>query len=147
MTRFDLTGYIASGLVLGAFSMKNMVQLRIAAIASNVAFIGYGLGLDLIPVVALHVALLPLNVWRLWEVLRDLTGSNGRPWYPTKITISFAALPMKAAVGLVFLVITMAVAGWLVVTQGESRASVPSRGLHDLKRPGSPSGPTLIPVL
>jgi hypothetical protein len=43
-------GNIASGLVLGAFSMKDMVQLRAVAIASNLAFIGYGLGLDLIPV-------------------------------------------------------------------------------------------------
>ena len=29
MTHFDMIGYVASGLVLGAFSMKNMIHLRI----------------------------------------------------------------------------------------------------------------------
>ena len=62
--------------------MKNMLQLRIVAIASNIAFIGYGLGLDLMPVVALHVALLPMNSWRLWQVLQDPSGSNTCPSYP-----------------------------------------------------------------
>ena len=146
MTRFDLMGYLASGLVLGAFSMKNMVQLRIAAIASNLAFIAYGVGLELIPVVALHVVLLPLNTWRLWEVLHDLPGTTACPWYPMKLPVRLVALPIKVAASLGFLVITTAVAGWLVVTQVELSAAVPGLRSYDLKRPNSLTAPTLIPV-
>ena len=141
MSRFDMIGYIASGLVLGAFSMKNMLQLRIVAIASNIAFIGYGLGLDLMPVVALHVALLPMNSWRLWQVLQDLSGSNTCPSYPMKLPTEF---PGKLAAVIGFLVITTALGGWMIVTQVESSAAVPGLSSYDVKRPNSPTAPTLI---
>lgn len=36
-------GYVASGLVLAAFVMKDMVALRLMALLSNLVFIGYGL--------------------------------------------------------------------------------------------------------
>jgi hypothetical protein len=45
--------------------MKDMVNLRVVAICSNIAFITYGIALNLLPVFILHVILLPLNVWRL----------------------------------------------------------------------------------
>jgi hypothetical protein len=35
-------GFLASALVLAAFGMKDMVNLRIVAICSNFAFIAYG---------------------------------------------------------------------------------------------------------
>jgi hypothetical protein len=41
------------------------------AIASNLAFIGYGAVAHLTPILLLHVVLLPLNVWRLRELPRD----------------------------------------------------------------------------
>jgi hypothetical protein len=50
--------------------MKDMVNLRIVAICSNVAFIAYALVLDLPPILLLHVMLLPLNGWRLAQALR-----------------------------------------------------------------------------
>lgn len=61
----DFAGYIASALVLLTFCMKDMVALRIAAMCSNVAFLVYGAGLNLVPVLVLHGILLPLNAWRL----------------------------------------------------------------------------------
>ena len=64
-------GFIASALVLAAFGMKDMVNLRIVAICSNIAFIMYGFVLDLPPVLILHVMLLPLNGWRLMGVLKQ----------------------------------------------------------------------------
>jgi hypothetical protein len=70
MGLLDAAGYLASGLVFLAFCMKAIVPLRIVAVASNMMFIIYGLGLDLIPVVALHCALLPMNCWRLRQVTR-----------------------------------------------------------------------------
>jgi CRP/FNR family cyclic AMP-dependent transcriptional regulator len=70
MRAIDFAGYIASGLVLVTFYMKDMVSLRVAALCSNVAFLIYGMGLGLIPVVLLHGALIPMNVWRLVSALR-----------------------------------------------------------------------------
>ena len=42
-----------------------MIALRAFAIASNVLFIIYGAGARLIPIVALHAILLPVNGWSL----------------------------------------------------------------------------------
>ncbi len=71
-------GYLASALVLAAFGMKDMVNLRIVAICSNIAFIAYALVLHLQPILVLHVFLLPLNSWRLAQALqgssRQLSG-------------------------------------------------------------------------
>ena len=64
-------GFIASGLVLATFGMKDMVNLRIVAICSNIAFIMYGFVLVLPPVLILHVMLLPLNCWRLMGLLKQ----------------------------------------------------------------------------
>ena len=71
LTDGSAIGFIASGLVLAAFGMKDMVNLRIVAICSNVAFITYALLLDLPPILILHVILLPLNGWRLMGVLKQ----------------------------------------------------------------------------
>jgi hypothetical protein len=62
-------GYVASILVFVTFSMKTMVPLRLVALGSNVAFLIYGLGLNLKPVFILHSALLAINGWRLCELI------------------------------------------------------------------------------
>lgn len=61
----NLLGYAASTLVLATFCMRQMLALRLTAIASNLAFMAYGLLAGLDPVLLLHVMLLPLNAWRL----------------------------------------------------------------------------------
>ena len=70
-------GWIASAFVFSTFFMKTMLPLRLAAIASNVAFMTYALlGLAygdfgrLYPIFVLHACLLPLNVVRLIELRR-----------------------------------------------------------------------------
>ncbi len=63
----ELLGYIASLLVFLTFCMKTLVWLRVIAIASNVVFIAYGIGASLYPILILHVVLLPLNLFRLWQ--------------------------------------------------------------------------------
>ncbi len=64
----ELTGFVASALVLTTFAMKDMRLLRVVAILSNLAFMAYG-ALDwLPPVLFLHMTLLPLNIARLWEM-------------------------------------------------------------------------------
>ncbi len=71
LTDSGTIGFIASALVLTAFGMKDMVNLRIVAICSNIAFIAYALVLNLPPVLILHVILLPLNGWRFFEALNQ----------------------------------------------------------------------------
>lgn len=66
----DLLGYIAAGAVFVSFSMKNMQALRIVALVSNVAFISYALVGGLTPILVLHGLLLPLNLFRLFQMLR-----------------------------------------------------------------------------
>lgn len=61
----DLIGYLASALVLGAFGMRDMRALRRAAIASNLAFIVYAAWAGIMPVLVLHLLLLPMNLLRL----------------------------------------------------------------------------------
>ena len=63
-------GYIASLLVFCTFYMKTMLPLRGVAIASNIAFIAYGLAGGIYPVFVLHVVLLPLNCLRLLQMRR-----------------------------------------------------------------------------
>ncbi|MEM9757196.1 MAG: hypothetical protein AAF914_14435 [Pseudomonadota bacterium] len=61
----DIVGVLAAGLVLATFCTSNFTALRALALASNVAFISYGVVLELWPVVGLHAALLPVNIWHL----------------------------------------------------------------------------------
>lgn len=69
MTLADVLGYIAAFLVFLTFSMKTMIPLRIVGICSNVFFIAYGYLAPAYPLLVLHIALLPLNVFRLWQMV------------------------------------------------------------------------------
>ncbi|MBI1893043.1 MAG: cyclic nucleotide-binding domain-containing protein [Candidatus Rokubacteria bacterium] len=64
----DLIGYLAALLVFCTFYMKTMIPLRVVAILSNLAFIGYGFTGRLYPVLILHALLLPLNCLRLLQM-------------------------------------------------------------------------------
>jgi hypothetical protein len=64
----DMSGYLASALVLATFCMKSMRGLRAAAIASNFAFISYAVVADIRPVLILHAILLPVNVFRFVQI-------------------------------------------------------------------------------
>ena len=67
MTLYEPLGYLASALVLATFCMRGMVALRLLAIASNLAFIGYAALAGIHPVLMLHALLLPINVVRLLQ--------------------------------------------------------------------------------
>jgi hypothetical protein len=62
----DALGYAASCAVLASFLMRTMVSLRLVAILSNVLFVAFGYIAKVHPVFFLHMALLPINVWRLF---------------------------------------------------------------------------------
>ncbi len=64
----QIAGYIASLFVAASFYMKTIIPLRLFAIASNIAFIIYGAGAGLYPVLILHLFLFPLNIVRLMQM-------------------------------------------------------------------------------
>lgn len=67
----ELTGYIASFLVFATFYVKKILTLRLIAICSNMAFILYALGSNLHPIFLLHSLLLPLNLYRIFELKKN----------------------------------------------------------------------------
>lgn len=69
MTFTDALGYAASFLVLLTFSMRTMVPLRVVGILSNIFFFAYGYYSGALPVLLLHAVLLPLNIFRLHQIL------------------------------------------------------------------------------
>jgi CRP/FNR family cyclic AMP-dependent transcriptional regulator len=70
MSWVELLGYAASATVLATFCMSTMIPLRIVALVSNVLFCSYGFFDHLYPVLILHAALFPVNLWRLVQFQR-----------------------------------------------------------------------------
>src|SRR3974390_313953 len=62
-------GFIAAALVVAPLSMRRMIPLRVIGISSNIAFVTYGILFHSVPTVILHSILLPLNIYRLREML------------------------------------------------------------------------------
>ena len=72
----DALGYVAAGLVFATFCAKRMASLRALAIVSNVAFIGYGFLDGLWPILILHSAMLPINIRRYRQSVREHCGTT-----------------------------------------------------------------------
>ena len=70
MQWIEAFGYLGALMTLATFSMKTMLHLRMVGIVANLAFITYGVLDHVYPVLMLHMTLLPLNVWRLWQLLQ-----------------------------------------------------------------------------
>lgn len=66
----DLIGYLAASLVFTTFLMRTMLLLRIMALVSNAAFLTYALAANLMPILVLHTLLVPINVYRIWQIIR-----------------------------------------------------------------------------
>ena len=86
----DALGYVAAGLVFATFCAQRMALLRALAIASNVAFIGYGFLDGLWPILILHSAMLPINIQRYRQSVRGYcsttTADTGTP-APSRSTL------------------------------------------------------------
>jgi hypothetical protein len=69
-----LAGYVAGGvaglLIVASAFVRTMIPLRWLAVGANLGFIGYGV-LHPAPAVALlHLVLLPVNLWRVTDMIR-----------------------------------------------------------------------------
>jgi hypothetical protein len=70
MAWIDMAGLGAGFFVIMAFYMRDQRSLRACAIVSNLLFVTYSATLSLWPVLTLHLVLLPLNAYRLSELIR-----------------------------------------------------------------------------
>ncbi len=70
MDCLQLLGFLAAFLMFSTFYMKNMIPLRIIGMASNTTFIVYTINAEIWPVFVLHVVLLPMNFFRLIQMLK-----------------------------------------------------------------------------
>ena len=61
---------VAALLVIVSTFVRTMIPLRWLAVASNVGFIIYGLSYPAPLMVALHAVLLPVNLWRVWQMIQ-----------------------------------------------------------------------------
>ena len=59
---------VAALLVIVSAFVRTMIPLRWLAVASNVGFIVYGLTHPAPLMVVLHAVLLPVNLWRVWQM-------------------------------------------------------------------------------
>lgn len=71
MSLIDAAGFLAGLCVILAFYCTGARPQRGFAIASNLLFIVYAVAQGLAPIAALHAFLLPLNLWRLRQVVRS----------------------------------------------------------------------------
>ena len=90
----DALGWAGSALTVATFYCRNLRHMRPIAVCANVAMLGYGLVGALPPVVALHALLLPINLWRWRECVRqpELAAS-----LPTTQAQAAADLPVTTA--------------------------------------------------
>ena len=65
----DILGYFGAVLTLSVYSMKRMIPLRIVGICANCVFIAYGFFAAVYPQMLVHSLLLPINVYRLREMV------------------------------------------------------------------------------
>jgi hypothetical protein len=63
---------VAAGLVIASGTAKTIVPLRWLAVGGNIGFVVYGALHPAPLVLALHLALLPINLWRVLEMQRLL---------------------------------------------------------------------------
>ena len=94
----DTLSWVVAALMVATFSCCEARLLRPLAVATNVAFVGYGVMASLPPVLVLHLLLLPINLWRCVQVYgvgaKALSEAADRgPRLPG--TIALASLPLR----------------------------------------------------
>jgi hypothetical protein len=61
-------GFIGAGLMVASYLMKNMLPLRLVALAANVSLVAYALMGNSWPTIALYVAMIPINMKKVAEI-------------------------------------------------------------------------------
>ena len=64
----NLLGLIGGIFYVASVTLRTMIPLRIAAIISNILFMGYGLMAKALPTFFMYAVLLPINCFRLYQI-------------------------------------------------------------------------------
>jgi hypothetical protein len=67
-TLANILGLVGGLFYVASISMKTVIPLRVAAIASAFFFLGYGVFTPALPTIFLYAMLLPLNTYRLYQI-------------------------------------------------------------------------------
>jgi CRP/FNR family transcriptional regulator, cyclic AMP receptor protein len=65
----EAMGWMAAVMTVATYAMKTMMTLRILAITSSLFFVTYAGILQLWPLLAMELILLPINGYRLWQIV------------------------------------------------------------------------------
>ena len=66
----EIIGYAGTLATIATYSMRTILPLRVAGIFSSLFYIAYGSILGAWPIVATELVILPLNCFRLYQILR-----------------------------------------------------------------------------
>jgi CRP/FNR family cyclic AMP-dependent transcriptional regulator len=78
MPWIEAIGYLGSALAILTYWMREMLPLRIAAVLGCVCFLTYGLLIGRYPLIVMESTLLPINLYRLVELLRPRWAAAAR---------------------------------------------------------------------
>ena len=67
----EAVGYAGTAFTILTYGARHLIPLRSAAIFSSLAFLAYGLLTQSYPLVLMEAVLLPINLFRLLELLAD----------------------------------------------------------------------------
>ncbi|WP_230531156.1 Crp/Fnr family transcriptional regulator [Microvirga roseola] len=70
MTWVEAIGWLGAALAITGSAMKTIIPLRCVGIAANVTSLTYSSIMHLYPSMTVNLILLPLNSWRLYQMLR-----------------------------------------------------------------------------
>jgi hypothetical protein len=70
MIWIETIGFVGSGFAILTYWMRDMLPLRIAAVASCIFFIAYAAMIGSYPLILMELTLLPINAYRLFELFR-----------------------------------------------------------------------------
>jgi hypothetical protein len=70
-TIYDLIGYVASALIVLSLLMSSLLRLRVINLVGAIVFSVYGVLIDSIPVIVTNGAIVLIDIYYLWVMLRD----------------------------------------------------------------------------
>jgi len=70
-TIIEAIGYAGTTATIASYSMKSILALRVTAVASSFFFIAYSVGFGAWPLLITELIILPINTYRLVELLRE----------------------------------------------------------------------------
>jgi uncharacterized protein with PQ loop repeat len=66
----EYIGFCGSALAVWTYWMREMIPLRIVAVVGCLCFLAYGALIQSYPIMLMELTLLPINAYRLFQLLR-----------------------------------------------------------------------------